>query len=771
MERTIVNRHLIALLCLAPTVAFGQAIDAFPKTTTIVETDLMITQTNSAGAAGQKFTRGITWSNVLESLITFPNWPIVTNPTNIVGSTNGNQFLGVPLSVKSGATLTNQIFYPSNAAAQALTVYGLQSQSADLLKLKDYLGNDLVTVGSGGAFAAAGNISSTSGDISGAAGVFTSTLDVTGSAAFGSNLRADGELQIGNKRIKYTVGNGSPEGSVTANPQSVYLNTNELAGIGWYLKTNGTGNTGWWLLAPGGGGSGDVTTAQLNSASNVLRTDISNLQGGTNGLDALVKTKQNGSAGLTNLVGTVANNVTNENSTALQINSGTLTLTPGVLSNIVASGHGAPYIAVNTNSGTLANVTNLIFRSGVVVSNDSTGIASLHVATSGGSGGTNFPPVITATTNVTVGTGVRQSLVFSSPSNQFYNHQGTPLNGETILSSFTNGGATNVTWSFNINGSPSSYYDPRVASNVTSFVVAPGTILLNEWVYSTNNGARWRLNDRLGAEAELSVAGSLTLHTNSTGSSITISNSTASGSTYYGDTFTVYRGSTTPTSISLSGGIWLFDEWFVGDPSSSGRVGREAWTQSVGGTGLMTGSKVSAAGVIGTLSQKTSAGSDRTTVMILPNNSTANGMMSFTNLEMWVQTRFRIRNLNSGSDSNQFMIGFGNQLTAVPTEGLWFGVTNNTITGYSAISGLESTAVTSNAVADAWITGFVHVLNGTDSAFYVGTSLTNLYCLGTNTTKMPAPGNVNPFAMTLRTTGTTAYTNEIDYFRIWVKPQ
>lgn len=38
---------------------------------------------------------------------------------------------------------------------------------------------------------------------------------------------------------------------------------------------------------------------------------------------------------LTNLVGTVANNVTNENSTVLQINSGTLTLSPGNVSNLV----------------------------------------------------------------------------------------------------------------------------------------------------------------------------------------------------------------------------------------------------------------------------------------------------------------------------------------------------------------------------------------------------------------------------------------------------
>lgn len=91
---------------------------------------------------------------------------------------------------------------------------------------------------------------------------------------------------------------------------------------------------------------------------------------------------------LSNLVGTVANNVTNENTTALQINAGVMSLTPGVLSNVVASGFGAPYIAVSTNSGANNNVTSLVFRTpSVTLSNDSAGIASIHVAASGGGGG------------------------------------------------------------------------------------------------------------------------------------------------------------------------------------------------------------------------------------------------------------------------------------------------------------------------------------------------------------------------------------------------
>lgn len=125
-----------------------------------------------------------------------------------------------------------------------------------------------------GGASVSGNLAVSGGDIStDQALVVSGTADITGSATVGGNLRSDGELQIGNKRIKLTIGNGSPEGALTANPQSMYLNTNQTAGIGFYLKTNGTGNTGWWLLTPGsggGGGSGDVTAASNFGTDNVL---------------------------------------------------------------------------------------------------------------------------------------------------------------------------------------------------------------------------------------------------------------------------------------------------------------------------------------------------------------------------------------------------------------------------------------------------------------------------------------------------------------------
>ena len=66
-----------------------------------------------------------------------------------------------------------------------------------------------------------------------------------------------------------------------------------------------------------------------------------------------------------------------------------------VLSNITASGLSLPYIALSTNGGSVNNVTQLVARTtSIVVSNDSAGIASLHVTASSGSASTNGTAVI-----------------------------------------------------------------------------------------------------------------------------------------------------------------------------------------------------------------------------------------------------------------------------------------------------------------------------------------------------------------------------------------
>ena len=88
----------LLLLMLAATMASGQAFDAMRRTTTFTNTDLMLTQTNSAGSAGQKFTAAVTWSNVLETLKSFSNWPTSTGGSGesnflaAASTTNGTRF-------------------------------------------------------------------------------------------------------------------------------------------------------------------------------------------------------------------------------------------------------------------------------------------------------------------------------------------------------------------------------------------------------------------------------------------------------------------------------------------------------------------------------------------------------------------------------------------------------------------------------------------------------------------------------------------------------
>ncbi len=88
---------------------------------------------------------------------------------------------------------------------------------------------------------------------------------------------------------------------------------------------------------------------------------------GSTNLVAELSGKQSASMVLSNLVGTVANNVTNESSTQLQINSGTLTLSPGVLSNLVVSGVEFP------TSGVVSNINNHVFalQSALIPTNSS----------------------------------------------------------------------------------------------------------------------------------------------------------------------------------------------------------------------------------------------------------------------------------------------------------------------------------------------------------------------------------------------------------------
>jgi hypothetical protein len=74
------------------------------------------------------------------------------------------------------------------------------------------------------------------------------TLEVT-EYIDGGWLTVSGEMSSNSIRLGSTVnfytGTGSPEGSITANPGSLYTNQVGGAGLTLYVKESGTGNTGW----------------------------------------------------------------------------------------------------------------------------------------------------------------------------------------------------------------------------------------------------------------------------------------------------------------------------------------------------------------------------------------------------------------------------------------------------------------------------------------------------------------------------------------------
>ncbi len=148
---------------------------------------------------------------------------------------------------------------------------------------------------------------------------------------------------------------------------------------------------------------------------------------------------------------------------------------------------------------------------------------------SAGSGGTNFEAIVTSGTNIDATLGTRQTLQLITLSNQFVNFQGTPLLGNTIKLWITNGAATNVSMFLNSNGTAVTFYDTSTKTNQASFQVTAGANEKFVFVWTTNNGARWRLDAYQRNEPSLAVAsaganGFLGFLTNADGTVITITN-------------------------------------------------------------------------------------------------------------------------------------------------------------------------------------------------------------------------------------------------------
>lgn len=247
-------------------VVAGTKISRLTRTTTIQGNSIFLVVT---GEVGNLETRGIEGTNLVTALSALPNWPISAGGGG--ASTNANQFgaAGNTLTLKSGVRTTNQLQYGiTTNAGDAYKINGVNDPyfeiTSILLPQTLYAKSTGIGTRSGGGQAYISFYPEETLTVEMATDVFRPANGVSidiGAAArpfragyFITSVSASNIL-LG-PVVKIMQGDGSPEGSISANPQSVYFQTNQITGIGMWLKTNGTGSTGWWLLSPGGGGGG-----------------------------------------------------------------------------------------------------------------------------------------------------------------------------------------------------------------------------------------------------------------------------------------------------------------------------------------------------------------------------------------------------------------------------------------------------------------------------------------------------------------------------------
>lgn len=244
-------------------------------------------------------------------------------------------------------------------------------------------------------------------------------------------------------------------------------------------------------------------------------------------IDGLEENVQDAITSLSSRAGLLeSQTVTNELSAALQIVNRILSLSPGVLSNIVASGHGTPYIAVGTNGGTLSFATNLLWR-GLVISNDAAGIYSIHAPAASGGSGTNNPITLTATASITLLT--NQTVAYQYSTNQSHP---VPIIGSSNQSSGFRYEEENTSTNFTYITNAAGFYDLDDGTTVNAIGIPPLSILrMNGWLDRSN---RWVIKKDV-AQYALEFANGST-GTNHTTKKITYTAPSSGGSASYNTT-------------------------------------------------------------------------------------------------------------------------------------------------------------------------------------------------------------------------------------------
>lgn len=146
----------------------------------------------------------------------------------------------------------------------------------------------------------------------------------------------------------------------------------------------------------------------------------------------------------------------------------------------------------------------------------------------GGSGGTNFPPVIHlgVSTNMTIGTGVRKSVTITTNDSFALSFIGTALNGEEVQVGVSNYAITANIYMTNFSGtSVANCYDPFTGGNVSSFLIPSNSVRFFTFVWHTNfnlGTVRQELRYSSSKQATLAGGGYTRTSTNGATSVVTV---------------------------------------------------------------------------------------------------------------------------------------------------------------------------------------------------------------------------------------------------------
>ena len=259
---------ILGMLLLAARMASGQAIDALRRSTTITGSDLLYAQTNSAGAAGQKYLTAITASNFLESLKLFPGWPSGLGTLSGV-KTNGVNVSSTASSVNFVAG-TNVVLRATNTAG-AVTV---EINSASGSGSGDVSTAQLNAASNAAISSVSGTLKSYATNIATLPSIYTNVVYVNATnstvslATIVSNAPARTLVEVGpgyyNGGSLGMLRNGVPmhfhEGAIvtfTDTGETSYFFhdengpiTNSITGMGTFIITNATSCGGIWIQDP-----------------------------------------------------------------------------------------------------------------------------------------------------------------------------------------------------------------------------------------------------------------------------------------------------------------------------------------------------------------------------------------------------------------------------------------------------------------------------------------------------------------------------------------